>query len=685
MSCFHSNPSPYRMTRNDNLITVENEYTRWVHDLKSGGELMGAYVKNGSNENLLLAPQKVSIGILEGRKYHLYESSLRHGKLLSFKEKDDRVEMAFSQILADQKGKVLPGVRVKHSVCYHPWGYACHQVAIEVEKRIERVAQIQIGALMLAPTFDCCAVREGNVTSGYLSGINSVVKWQRLSGGRTRDDLPVFVSHWVPLSINLFKFGQEGIEYSLDDNLAAWDNIVRKRPGWQKTYITYDKNANGYEVRVCPVDAPFTGQYLSGNHTFGFRLALPHVRSRIVPLRPSAGHLLCKERSGQLLDNARGFAGRWPTAANVAAWKKTGITLMRLHNDGDDCGNGIFWRDADYPPYPPAEMKRMDAALRLVRVAGISVAPYFSVKEYHPEAPGFAENARKWMRLAETGGEMIHNFYLHGEYGAQMCLKSGWFEKRRETIAQALDNHEFDSVYFDWCAGYECVNPTHTARKARHWDQDALQELLEWSHQRVGPAGDVYLHLTGVPNLAAENLASLVLTEESGYGRISPLMFTPHVHFMNIAPRQICDMLGASASSADRRKLALCALLHHASVSSKHQDYLAFYQQLPNFDFERYSRHTASGENIAHVTDPAAGFSAYWNANEALLLFANPTDRPLTIEWRLDTLKMGQAWAEGKLLAGKIFLKPGELKTRKIKRYDRSSPRNDAKRKINRF
>lgn len=656
MTRFHSSPAPYRFTKSGSTLIVDNAYTRWVHDQKSGGELVGAYVKNGSNENLLLAPQTVSIGILEKANYHQYISNVKPATAFSIKEKDGILDLAFTQVLADQEGNVLPGVRVKRSVSYHPWGYASHKVVFELSGRIENVGQIQIGSLMLAPTFDCCAVREGNIGSGYLAGCNGVKKWQRLTGGRSRDDMPVLLSHWLPLSVNLFKFGLEGIEYSLDDDLAAWDGIARKKPGWQQTYIAYDKSAGGYEMRVCPVDAPFAGQCLAGDHMFGFRLALPHVRKRIVPFRLAA----------DLLYSRRGPADRWPTKLDVAAWKKTGYALMRLHNDGDSYGNGVFWRDAAYPPYPPEEMKKMDQALLLTRAAGISAAPYFSVKEYHPKASGFSANARKWMRQAEKGGELIHNYYGSGEFGAQMCLKSAWLEKRKATIAEALDKHPFNSIYFDWCAGIECENPAHTERKARHWDQDALQELLEWSHRRVGSSGDLYLHLTSVPNLAAENLASLVLTEESGYGCISPLMFTPHVHFMNIAPRQICDMLGGAASKADRRKLALCALLHHASISSKHNDYLDFYQSLPAFGFEQYTRHTAPGENIAFVDNPAAGLSAYWNRKELMLLFANPTDRPVKTEWGLNAEKMGQAWAEGIPLAGKITLQPSELKVRRI-------------------
>ena len=126
-------------------------------------------------------------------------------------------------------------------------------------------------------------------------------------------------------------------------------------------------------------------------------------------------------------------------------------------------------------------------------------------------------------------------------------------------------------------------------------------------------------------------------------------------------------MLGRSATSINRKKLALCALLHHASVSSKHEDYLNFYRHLPDFGFGRYTRHTAPGENIALVNNPAAGFSAYWNKNEIMLFFANPTDHTLKFEWSLDAEKMGRPSTGSNALAGKVTLQSLEFKVQKIK------------------
>jgi hypothetical protein len=261
---------------------------------------------------------------------------------------------------------------------------------------------------------------------------------------------------------------------------------------------------------------------------------------------------------------------------------------------------------------------------------------------------------------------MIVNSCKNGVFGAQMCLKSGWFQKRLETISEVLSKHPFQGVYYDWCTGSECVHEAHA--KGRHWDNDKLLELLEWSHQQVGAAGEVYLHLTGTPCLAAENLASLVLTEESGYGLITPLMFTPHVHFLNNAPRQICNMLGTAANPDNIRRLLLCSILHHATVSSKETQFLDFYGEPWMRNLGHYRRHSAPGEGKCHCTNENLGFALYWNNHEALAVFANISSETVTSDWQAEAQKLPDNLIPQKFLEGKVTLAPLELQTKIIRR-----------------
>ncbi|NLZ63374.1 MAG: hypothetical protein GX902_06150 [Lentisphaerae bacterium] len=653
MSRFHSVPSPYTVSRAGDLLHFTNEYTSWTHDLSQGGELVAAVVKYGSGENILRAPQRLSLGLMEAG-YHQYATCNARARKFILDEEGGHPRLRVWQILQDEQGQVLPEVEVEHSVTYYPWGYGKHHVRLLVNKKIDTIGQCQVGSFYCTPDFDILAVREALVLQGNRCGVNSVQRWQPLLHGKARGD--TYLSAYLPASVLLFSRGMEGIELALGDDLHTWDNFGTRFAGRQQTYINFNSGKKAYEVRICPLDCYHAGQSIEGEYNFNFRMTLPFVRPNITPLRPCASGIFYHHR---------GFEGRWPTREEVAAWQQAGVTLMRLHNDGDSFDNGIFWRDAAYPPYPPAEMAKMEEFLAQANAAGIAVAPYFSCKEYHPEAAGFAEHSQEWARLVDAGDTMIFNYYRNGVFGAQMCLQSGWMQKRKDTIDEVLRKHAFRGVYYDWCTGSECVHDAHA--KVRHWDNDKLLELLEWSHQRVGEAGEVYLHLTGTPNLAAENLASLVLTEESGYGLITPLMFTPHVHFVNNAPRQICNMLGTVANPDNNRRLMLCALLHHATISTKEQQFLDFYREPWMQNLSQYRRHTAPGEGKCQTGDENVGMALYWNEQQALAVFVNISSETVSTDWQAAAGKLPDNAIPQQSLEGKITLKPLELQTKVIK------------------
>ena len=650
---FKNFPSPYSIRRKASKVIFENEYTRFAYDLDMGGELSEAVVRFGSGRNLLEHPQSNSIALFENGRYHAFESNRCPTREVEIFETDSRPGLRWSQKLHDREGKELPGVEIHREVVAHEWGYCEHTLVFEVGRTIEPVGQVQIGSMFFAPGLDCLAVRKALAESSYTHYVNGVDGFRRLHGGCARSDVPAYYSQFLPLSALFFRRGLEGMELALGDDLAAFDTLVTAPfPMSGMTHISCD--ASGcLTARFCPVDSPHNGQSIqSGRYTLKFRISLPFVKSNITPLRPSASRL--HRKSGD-------FSSRWPNAGDWRKLAASGVTLMRLHNDGDDFGNGIFWRDACYPPYPVEEMAKMDAALFEAAKNGIAVTPYFSCKEFHPEAPGYAENAMRWRRMiTDSSAEPpLLNYSTHGVFGAQMCLSSDWFAKRRETIDETLRSHAFGGVYFDWCAGGECRHPFHRDGR-RHWDGEELQRLLEWSFERVGKEGEVYLHLTHTPSLAAENLATIVLTEEQEYGKIGPLMFSEHVHFLNVAPRSVCEMLPKTASGADRRRLAMAALLHHATVSSWAPEYLEFYREQSAWmtQVSQFTRHTAPGEGLATTEDETVGMAAYWNARRTMLVFANFNTRPVATKWRLNAEVEG-----GDTRCGVITLAPLEFKS----------------------
>ena len=211
--------------------------------------------------------------------------------------------------------------------------------------------------------------------------------------------------------------------------------------------------------------------------------------------------------------------GDWVSADEIRHWAERGIQTVHCHNDGDYYNDGLFWRDGSYPPYP--DMDRYDKVLTDCRRAGIRTATYFSNKELHPSTKEFQQHGAEWSRK-NLKGDLQHNYYRpNSEYGAQMCLRSGWLEFLKLSIDRVLKNHPLDGVYYDWnvallCA-IRCTRRAVAGTAKVHWDIDELLELMEWTRRRVGPNGLVIVHNTTTPMFATENFADDVVATEWGY------------------------------------------------------------------------------------------------------------------------------------------------------------------------
>ncbi len=614
---------PYCVHQEGSRITVENEYTRWVHDLDLGGELTGAAVRNGSGENLLLKPQKTSITVRDAGGYHVFASNLQPADRFRL-ENDGKIScLVFEGGLFDGEGNRLPDVTLCHMVEYHPWGYGVHRVRLELSRRITDVCQMQVGTLDVAGSMDMLMTRPAFANSrNYLLPNNLIDGGHELFHGRKYSDSPAYYSRFLPVSVLIYQQGVEGIEMALTDDLYRWDGVGTDIPGMQQSWVSYIPAMKGYEIRFAPLDCTMEGLYLEGSYDFGYRLTLPYVRKNITPVRPFVGRLLKQDGD---------FEHRWPSREELMQKKAEGFEFLGLHDEGDE-GNGIFWRNTLFPPYPPEEMAKMRQCLADAGELGIKVAPYCSLKEFHPEAPDYQGNAESWARLPGPGDDIILNQCACGCYGGMMCLESPWFEKRRETIDRMLTALPFKGVYYDWCFGLECENRAHAP--GRHWDNDKLLEFLEWTRKRVGEDGEVYLHMTAHPSLALENLATVVLTDERSESAVSPQMFTPHVSFMNLAPRMSCSLLTAKATPEMRKAMAMCALLNHAVIWNYAAADPAFYHQDWLDTVSRYTRHAAPGTGKCTASSPEVGCALYWNDEKVLVVLANFSSKSVTTEWR---------------------------------------------------
>ena len=633
MRFFRSAREPFAARREGDLVIVENRYVKCVHDPAAGGGISEAIIKNGSGKSLFAAPQSFIVGITENGIYHLYKACEADCRV---SENNGNPVLDFSGIFKDAAGVVLEGLRLDLHVEYTPWGEAMFHAQFDAARRIGDLGMVQVGSLYVSEEMNCLALQESLFESISPYSGNAVKHYMDIAPSPHA----AYESCHLPRALLMFRKGVEGFQVVLGDDLAQWDSIGGTLPGLQMGYVAWRNAKKYYEVRFSALDCRRDGQYLEGKTPFDFSIAFPFVREKMAPLVPCSGNIFYSER---------GFENRWALQSDIDALKEAGVTLMRLHNDGDCFDNGIFWRDVDYPPYPPDEMAKMDQLLEMANAAGIDVAPYFSLHEYHPDAPGFKENAEEWGRIAIEGDRIIPSYSSHGYYGFQMCLKSGWFKKRIDTIDEVLQKHPFKALYYDWCSAKECLSPKHGRR---HWDYRELIAVLEWSYDWVAAYdGAIYLHLTREPNIIAGNIASLVLTEETGGSMISPFMFSPHAHFMNVASRQVCCMISTSAPVAEHRRYALCALLHHATVSQGAKAYTDFYKQY-RCELEevvKYARHTAPGEGLATVGNDKCGIAAYWNDNgEVMLFLANLSEEEETTSWQIG-LPVGKKCGEEKI------------------------------------
>ena len=633
MRFFRSRREPFAARQEGDLLVVENTYIKCVHSPAAAGGICEAVIKNGSGKSLFAAPQSFIVGITENGVYHLYKA---FGATFTLSENEGNPVLEFESSFKDAAGVILEGLTLKLRVEYTPWGEALFHARFHAAKRINDLGMVQVGSLYVSETMNCLALQESLHESISPYGGNCVKRYEDLAPSPHA----AYESCHLPRSLMMFRKGVEGFQVTLGDDLAQWDSIGGTLPGLQMGYVAWRNAAKYYEVRFSALDCRRDGQYLEGDYDFEFSMAFPFVREKMAPLVPCAGNTFYMER---------GFENRWPLQEDIDAWREAGVSLMRLHNDGDCFDNGIFWRDVDYPPYPADEMAKMDEMLERANAAGIDVAPYFSLREYHPEAPGFKENAQTWGRIAIEGDGIIPSYSSHGYYGFQMCLRSGWFKKRMDSIDEVLKKHPFKALYYDWCSAKECLAPQHGRH---HWDYRKLIEILEWSYDRVAEYdGAIYLHLTREPNITAGNIASLVLTEETGGSMISPFMFSPHAHFMNVTSRQVCCMISISAPVAQHRRYALCALLHHATVSQGAKVYTDFYTQYKKEleEVVNYSRHTAPGEGLATVGNDRCGIGAYWNdSGEVMVFLANLSEETETCPWQLN-LPVGNASGDAEI------------------------------------
>lgn len=483
-------------------LVLSNAYYRVEHDLTRGGAISRIQLHYGSTENLLVQPLGACIQDETGAIYNNLND--RSPRMQRSREGLSEVVTVESRLL-DSRGVAAQGLRLKTRYEYH-WGYIKVRQEWIVQPGATRFTELCVLNTVLAPNLTRYGFREGTTEENGASGFSfGSCRWGSTDAPNSRPEL--VQTNFVPRYVMFADAGREGLEWFVGSDLRQWNLQLTDQRRVSRFVATRQENPAGVKLSLSPYCAsePLT---LSKACEFNFYLGLP-LRGEHA-LKPWYHTSFNRNR------------GSWVSAEQIKKWADDGIQTVHCHNDGDYYGDGLFWRDGSYPPYP--DMDKYDQVIRDCHAVGLRVATYFSNKELHPSTPEFQAHGAEWARTNRKG-KPTHNFFQGtNEFGAQMCLRSGWLTGLESSIDRVLTQHPLDGVYYDWNVALLCYNHQHqgdadTTATAAHWDIDELLQLMEWTRQRVGPSGMIIIHNTTTPMFATENFADYIVANEWGYGK----------------------------------------------------------------------------------------------------------------------------------------------------------------------
>jgi hypothetical protein len=555
------------------------------------------------------------------------------------------VQLTFEGLLRDAEGRDC-GAGYVHTYL-HRWGH------VRVDKRLRfradtRVSRLCLHSWALQPELCHYGYRPGAPAEvATWTGAFGVCQWGRFTPGEAFDC--ACESRFVPRYVCCADPGREGIEWFVGSNLAQWDYQVAGKPGHGSFRLAPRTRPPGVDLSVCPLDIPRGGMTLSGEYAFRYFLGVPIISGR----------------ANRLFLHQTFQRKQWPSRARIKAYADSGITSIHFHHDGDTYRDGQFWRDGSYPPFGPEDMAEYDRVIRDCRRHGVRVATYFSNKELHPSVEAYRQHGAEWARLPDDTREQLHNAYSGDEYGAQMCLRSGWLAFHQAYIDQVLSHHALDGTYFDWNVALYCHNTGHVPGReleeaqpgsgdwalspAGHWDMEELLDLVAWTRQRVGPQGLMIIHNTMVPMAAIENYADSIVAMEWGYARLAagapaladlPLEWS----FMGHRSRGVIGYgcLEPEAPERVHRQMTVRSVLTASAPWPADDLAVAMFAPLAGRDLSRYRFEDPRWAPV-QPGDCDTAAAVYHCQEEALLVIGNLATNERTVRCCLDTTALDLA------------------------------------------
>ncbi len=495
-------PQAYKLRRDNaaGALVLRTPYYEIEHDLKRGGSLGRISLTHGRAGNLLARPLGCYIRDEAGV---VFSDQKDPAPTVMTRQEGLNETVDVRCALKDVKGQPS-GVRVRTTFEYR-WGYVkIHRELVVPSGGVEVLEVCPVNAV-LTPAFSQFGYRDGRTEAEGLPPFDfGSNRWGKLGAGQVTD--PVLETQYIPHSMLFADPGVEGLEWFVSSDLSQWGSQLTGRRGDGRCLLRRTTDPVGWALTISPLRATNGAVRLTKSCVFDFYVSVPLLEGHANP--------------PWLHASFNRNHGNWVSTEQVKRWAEEGVQTVHCHNDGDYYDDGLFWRDGSYPPYP--DMTGYDKVLQDCRQAGIRTATYFSNKELHPSTKEFQEHGETWGRM-DRKGDLQHNFFRgKSEFGAQMCLRSGWLKFLEFSIDRVLSNHPLDGVYFDWNVALACYNPRHEGKETSasvdgHWDIDELLELMEWTRKRVGPDGLVIVHNTTTPMFATENFADDVVATEWGY------------------------------------------------------------------------------------------------------------------------------------------------------------------------
>ena len=555
-------PQEYAVRKDETTgrLILSTPFYTVEHDLKAGGAIARIHYIHGRADNLLAKPVAARIRFKDENRAVLEDIQSSQAEV-TWSKSGLYPTVEVTCPLVDETGRES-GITLRTTYNYR-WGYIKVRRTFIFRNPME-IKELTVLSSVFHPSLADYGYREGIAAQESDDPFAfGVCRWGKIRAG-THFDNPL-QTRFVPRYLVLANHGIEGIEWFVSSDLSQWDYQLTGRPGDGLCYLGPSEDSPGVAVSISAVSLPNGSVTLQGEYTFDFYLGMPILEDHATPL-------FC---------NASFNRKFWPAEEEIKEWADKGIKTAHFHHDGDTYRDGFFWRDGKYPPFGPEDMKEYDRVIAACHRYGIRVATYFSNKELYPGTEAYKEHGEEWGRKADDLGSLRHNYYSGDEYGAQMCLKSGWLEYFKNYVDTVLTHHQLDGVYYDWNCALYCNNPLHVGKTdsglsglkkfgalalstTGHWDIDELIQLMEWTRERVGQSGMIIVHNTMVPSCVIENFANYVVAMEWGYGQLSQSVPAPwdlplEWDFMGARSRGVIGY-GIIAGDAPKRLHELLAL-----------------------------------------------------------------------------------------------------------------------------